>query len=365
MITNRWYTIRSVQNSNRINSNKSKKIFFFIISQIRKSVSAEVNYGIRFTETIELDNFLRQLCTEVHNRLNEIGAKGKTITLKFMVRAPDAPIETAKFMGHGFCDHVTKSTSLSSSTCDLAQITQTIFSIKNSLNIPPKELRGIGIQISKLDTIISDGGKSNTLKNMFNKVIERNKSSLLTANESVLTNQIAVDKIHDNAKQKSTIFRKSKSFNAAAAPSRDMGDIFTIMANKPKIESIYEQLDLDVLAALPNDIREEVLRDQNYFLKNKQKPDNSLVENRNEDKRKPIARKIENDFHHENDRKIAIISENNILNQTDWRQILLDWLESTTEPVECDSDIIAGFFKEFMDMRRLSEVYLCLRFLHR
>lgn len=65
---------------------------------MRKSVSAEVNYGIRFKDDQELDNFLHQLCAEVHSRLMEVSAKGKTITLKMMVRAPEAPVETAKFM---------------------------------------------------------------------------------------------------------------------------------------------------------------------------------------------------------------------------------------------------------------------------
>lgn len=54
-------------------------------SQIRKSVSAEVNYGIRFTEIAEVEVFLRQLCNEVHNRLVDIKRMGKSITLKLMV----------------------------------------------------------------------------------------------------------------------------------------------------------------------------------------------------------------------------------------------------------------------------------------
>lgn len=41
------------------------------------------------------------LSQEVHNRLHDIGMKGKSVTLKLMVRRDDAPLETAKFMGTG------------------------------------------------------------------------------------------------------------------------------------------------------------------------------------------------------------------------------------------------------------------------
>lgn len=54
-------------------------------SQIRKSVSAEVNYGIRFSEFAEVETFLRQLCGEVHSRLMDLRRTGKGITLKLMV----------------------------------------------------------------------------------------------------------------------------------------------------------------------------------------------------------------------------------------------------------------------------------------
>lgn len=51
----------------------------------RKSVSAEVNFGIRFTNQEEADNFLKELACEVQKRLEEINVKGRCITLKLMV----------------------------------------------------------------------------------------------------------------------------------------------------------------------------------------------------------------------------------------------------------------------------------------
>lgn len=51
----------------------------------RKSVSAEVNYGIRFKSLDEADIFIRQLSVEVQTRLAEAKVKGCSITLKLLV----------------------------------------------------------------------------------------------------------------------------------------------------------------------------------------------------------------------------------------------------------------------------------------
>lgn len=50
-----------------------------------KSVSAEVNYGIRFKNKEESENFIKQLCEEVEKRLDDVEMNGKTVTLKLMV----------------------------------------------------------------------------------------------------------------------------------------------------------------------------------------------------------------------------------------------------------------------------------------
>lgn len=284
-----------------------------------------------------------------------------------MVRAADAPVETAKFMGHGFCDNVTKSTTLPSSTNELAVITQTVFSIKNALNVPADELRGIGIQISKLDTTskANKDAKSNTLRNMFQKVVEKNRSN---ATDLATNNRASREDIR--IENRISSLRKTKSFELPTT-SRRIGDLFAVMPSKPKLENCFENLDLDVLAQLPAEIREEVLRDKNLLLKN---TNNDIGTPKLH--RKPTARKIEDDFHLKTDAEQKFvastsasmqlsISAGNILDQPNWRIIMTEWLESTSEPIECDTEIITGYFREFMAVRRLNEVHLCLKFLHR
>lgn len=250
---------------------------------MRKSVSAEVNYGIRFKDDQEFDKFLHQLCTEVHSRLTEISAKGKTITLKYMVRAAEAPAEAAKFLGHGFCDNVTKSTTLASYTSELSVISDTVFNIKSILNVPVHELRGIGIQISKLNTIsLTDANKRNTLKSMFENI----EKSKVTSHDD---NHTVTDDVGTKGKQPSK-FRKVKSFNGMASPN---------LSEKPnvcnkKLNKLFENLDLSVLAQLPHDIQDEVLREQDRMLNNNEiKNPNDLNIN---PLKKSFARKLENDF---------------------------------------------------------------------
>lgn len=58
----------------------------------RKSVSAEVNYGIRFKNKEEALTFMQKLSEEVASRLKDVGMKTKSVTLKVMIRAADAPV---------------------------------------------------------------------------------------------------------------------------------------------------------------------------------------------------------------------------------------------------------------------------------
>ncbi|XP_030570515.1 DNA repair protein REV1 [Drosophila novamexicana] len=153
-----------------------------VYEQQRKSVSAEVNYGIRFTKNEELEKFIQQLSIEVHSRLIEIKRKTKLITLKLMVRAAEAPVETSKFMGHGVCDNQTKSSLLKQSTDDVEIIMSNVLKLMKESGFPPHELRGIGIHLGKLDDIV-DSKKENVIKNMFFKMSEKQKEK--TLNEAV------------------------------------------------------------------------------------------------------------------------------------------------------------------------------------
>jgi DNA repair protein REV1 len=120
---------------------------------IRKSVSAEVNWGIRFVTQQQADEFVQCLCDELSRRLLEQAVKGKQLTMKIMRRAADAPLDPPKSMGHGKCDTFNKSVVLGAATNDKAILGREALSILKGFGFSPGELRGIGVQMTKLEPL--------------------------------------------------------------------------------------------------------------------------------------------------------------------------------------------------------------------
>ncbi|KAI5363714.1 putative DNA repair protein Rev1 [Septoria linicola] len=120
---------------------------------VRKSVSAEVNWGVRFENQEQVDEFMHGLSGELHKRLLKERVKGKQLTMKIMKRAADAPLDPPKHLGHGKCDVFNKSLQLGVATNDHAVLAKEIVAMMKSFSISPGELRGIGIQMQKLEQI--------------------------------------------------------------------------------------------------------------------------------------------------------------------------------------------------------------------
>ncbi|KAJ7067047.1 hypothetical protein C8F01DRAFT_1120105 [Mycena amicta] len=91
----------------------------------------------------------------VESRLNGIKMLGRTLTLKIMKRHPDAPVEGPKFMGHGNCEDFSKQSPLAGAggraTSDGKVIGDLAYRMLKSFHFDPQDLRGIGIQVQKLE----------------------------------------------------------------------------------------------------------------------------------------------------------------------------------------------------------------------
>ncbi|XP_075857146.1 DNA repair protein REV1 isoform X1 [Microcebus murinus] len=116
----------------------------------RKSVSAEINYGIRFTQPREAEAFLLSLSEEIQRRLEAAGMKGKRLTLKIMVRKPGAPIETAKFGGHGICDNIARTVTLDQATDSAKIIGKATLNMFHTMKLNISDMRGVGIHVNQL-----------------------------------------------------------------------------------------------------------------------------------------------------------------------------------------------------------------------
>ncbi|KAL0087664.1 hypothetical protein J3Q64DRAFT_1733812 [Phycomyces blakesleeanus] len=116
----------------------------------RQSVSAEVNWGIRFENEEKAKTFIDDLAKEVSERLDSQQMKGRSITLKIMRRklGSGAPL---KYLGYGDCDTFSRSTVLPRATDDNQVIAKNAWNLYKQLNFTPSDVRGVGIQIQKLE----------------------------------------------------------------------------------------------------------------------------------------------------------------------------------------------------------------------
>ncbi|KAF8057676.1 REV1 [Scenedesmus sp. PABB004] len=117
----------------------------------RRSVGAEVNWGVRFAADADAQAFLKELCGEVAARLAGGGVRGRCITLKIKRRQAGAP-EPAKFLGHGVCDNLSRSVTLGRFVAGAGELYDQAAGLLAAMRIPAPEIRGVGITVSKLDS---------------------------------------------------------------------------------------------------------------------------------------------------------------------------------------------------------------------
>ncbi|KAM7192288.1 DNA repair protein rev1 [Rhypophila sp. PSN 637] len=120
---------------------------------IRKSVSADVNWGIRFISQEEAEEFVRNLAKELEKRLLNEGVRGKHLSMRIMRRANDAPLDPPKHLGHGKCDSFNKSATFGVATNNGELIGKEAVTILRSYKFSPGDIRGLGLQMTKLEAL--------------------------------------------------------------------------------------------------------------------------------------------------------------------------------------------------------------------
>ncbi|KAL0963484.1 hypothetical protein UPYG_G00307040 [Umbra pygmaea] len=137
----------------------------------RKSVSADMNYNIRFTQVDEAHSFLTNLSMEVQKRLQGAGLKGRRLTLKIMVRKADAPLEPSKYGGHGICDNLARSVTLAQPTDSGQLIASEVIKLFHAMRLEVQDMRGVGLQVQLLEAAHytphdPSGPKSRSIRDM-------------------------------------------------------------------------------------------------------------------------------------------------------------------------------------------------------
>ncbi|GKT83327.1 impB/mucB/samB family protein [Colletotrichum tofieldiae] len=240
----------------------------------RKSVSAEVNWGIRFINQQEAEEFILNLCKELERRLLNEQVKGKQFTMKIMRRALDAPLDPPKHLGHGKCDSFSKSILFGVATHNADTIAKEAVSILRSYRFTPGDLRGLGVQLTKLEPIKSGatgpessqrrlafpnfGGPSGAKKPAADPIEDSKSPQKPKATQS--RGDVAQDPIADDPLTP----RKPKVHPALALARAGENDAkaqtpLNIMGTQFILPS---QVDPAVLAELPGDIRAKLQRGQ-------------------------------------------------------------------------------------------------------
>ncbi|KAH9890493.1 DNA repair protein [Cubamyces lactineus] len=218
----------------------------------RKSVSCDINYGIRFENNEQAEAFIYQMAEEVSRRLNSIEMRGRSLTLKVLVRDPNAPIEAPKFLGHGICEAYNKQAPLIApggrATSDNKIIGEHAWRLLKSFNFDPKELRGIGIQIQKLEK--ASGGQEAELG-----------QALLPFKRVEATKQPRLEAVAKPAG--SGGLDKGKAPEIAIQPPSQEDDDIQIIEKPERVQTevdlpSFSQVDMSVFEALPDDVRQEL-----------------------------------------------------------------------------------------------------------
>ena len=119
----------------------------------RKSVGAQVTWGVRFDEASEVVAFAAKLAGEVSARAVRLKVKGRCLTVKVLRAVANVPDGMMKgSVGHGVCDHLTRSVTLSSYADGAETLAREAMNILAALAVPAGEIRGMGLQLSKLDS---------------------------------------------------------------------------------------------------------------------------------------------------------------------------------------------------------------------
>ncbi|KAG7692432.1 hypothetical protein KL911_005077 [Ogataea haglerorum] len=116
----------------------------------RKSISIDVNWGIRFDRDVEVEKFLSDLAKELSKRLANAKMVGSSVTLKLATRHPDAPIDPPKYLGMGECEFVSKTSRLGHFTREAGILGNELRYLYRMLNVAVKELRGVSISMNRL-----------------------------------------------------------------------------------------------------------------------------------------------------------------------------------------------------------------------
>ncbi|KAI8554573.1 hypothetical protein RHMOL_Rhmol05G0109000 [Rhododendron molle] len=197
------------------------------VIQESKSVGAEVNWGVRFNDMKDCQHFLTNLCKEVSLRLQGCAVEGRSFTLKVPMATDDVDI--------------------------IRRITTQLF---GSFHIDVKDIRGLGLQVSKLESVdtAKQGNERNSIRSWLASASTITKEQLEISCPPKESDSREVDKQHidESMGRLSTDFM-GPSVQIGTNPSNSEAPL-----NHELALPALGDLDFGVVASLPPDLFSEI-----------------------------------------------------------------------------------------------------------
>ncbi|RVD85982.1 uncharacterized protein DFL_004279 [Arthrobotrys flagrans] len=228
---------------------------------VRKSVTVDVNWGVRFETSTQVTEFMYNLAGELSRRLSSQNLRGTHLSLKLMKRAPDAPLNPPKYLGHGQCDTFNKSAVLGVATDDKEIIGKEMCSALKTFNCPPEEIRGLGITMTKLAPVNTSAAGGSQKKLDFSR-------------------QVAVEPptSFDSSMLPLPVPTVDKGKRRASPEPTQRENQAPIRLSKPSMPPMLSQflvptqIDESILESLPEDMRDKILAEQQKIQARKEQP---------------------------------------------------------------------------------------------
>ncbi|CEP64853.1 deoxycytidyl transferase LALA0_S14e00760g [Lachancea lanzarotensis] len=228
----------------------------------RKSISVDINYAIRFDSIHDIDDFIDRVCEHLTSKIHDLGMVTPQVTLKIMRRCEHAPIEPAKYLGSGECDTFSKSSRFGIPTDEIGLIATEIKSSFRMLACPPKDLRGLAVQLNKLEMKAT-----------------RNYQKKLPFGDAILTGDSNIPVLKPNAfhsmprilkEDVRSEFTKrhlqippspTRNLTVSVSPVKEYWDRFGKSTKDSFKQELPSTLDEDFMRNLPPELQREIKRD--------------------------------------------------------------------------------------------------------
>ncbi|CAL9731504.1 DNA repair protein Rev1p [Monosporozyma unispora] len=312
----------------------------------KKSISLEINWGIRFQTMKQIDQFLARATTYlIETKLIPDSYRASSITLKILKRAQGAPIDPPKYLGCGRCDTLSQSSNLGVPSGDSGIITTELQNLFRILACPPLELRGVGIHFQKL---VQTNTISNKQTTGIETLLQRGISPSPQLIDSIPTNRLSPIPEDEPQRRKRQIspLKKSRIYNNFHGNDDDFNDI----------PSTFQR---DFLNELPTQIRNEIKQERKIDAKAKRSKLATLQQN--------IAKRENEELNKTNHfmGKDSIFEPIKFQHMEDFKQIctmIVQWIRETiTDSMGPHQKDVKLFKKYLIKLYNANKVHLVLR----